>query len=695
MRHRGRGVDRNTPVRFSELAVEVDPAEVSEEDVKQRTRFLDDTSRSVISTNTSPDLGFDASLNPYRGCEHGCSYCLAGETLILMADGKSKRLDEVKVGDEIIGTQRIGAYRRLVPTKVLDHWSTVKPAYRVTLADGTVLIASGDHRFLTERGWKHVTGSQQGAARRPHLTTANKLMGWGDYGSAPEPDADYVRGYLTGMIRGDAHLAFYSYTRSGRSHGNQYQFRLALKDMQALARSEAFLESLGVSTRRFVFSPASETRSEMHGIRSHKQSDFTRIQEIVAWPSVPDRSWRLGLLAGAFDAEGSAHEGLVRYSNTNSRYLEEVRFGLLELGLKSVSEAPRAGVNRPVQSLRLLGGMTAYLRLMTATDPAITRKREVTGRAIKSSSKLQVTSIDPHAAACRLYDITTGTGDFIANGVVSHNCYARPTHEYLGLSAGLDFERVIMVKRRAAELLESELRKKSWQPKVLMLSGVTDPYQPVERRLEVTRECLKVLARFKNPVSIITKNALVTRDADLLSEMASWNGARVTLSITTLDETLRAGLEPRTSTIANRLGAIRELAAAGVPVGVNVAPVIPGLTDHEMPGILEAAAAAGASHAGFTVVRLPGAVSELFTDWLDEHAPLRKQRVLNRIGEAHLGDLDDKRFGLRMSGSGGHAQQIGALFRLTRKRLGMGKRGEPLNTAEFAVPGRMRQGTLF
>lgn len=495
MRHRGRGVDRNTPVGFNELAVEVDPAEVSEEDVKERTRFLDDTSRSVISTNTSPDLGFDASLNPYRGCEHGCSYCLAGETLILMADGRSKRLDEVKVGDEIIGTQRIGAYRRLVPTKVLDHWSTVKSAYRVSLADGTVLIASGDHRFLTERGWKHVTGSQQGAARRPHLTTANKLMGC--------------------------------------------------------------------------------------------------------------------------------------------------------------------------------------------------------GRAVKSSSKLQVTGIEPHAAACRLYDITTGTGDFIANGVVSHNCYARPTHEYLGLSAGLDFERVIMVKRRAAELLESELRKKSWQPKVLMLSGVTDPYQPVERRLEVTRECLKVLARFKNPVSIITKNALVTRDADLLSEMASWNGARVTLSITTLDEALRSRLEPRTSTIANRLRAIRELAAAGVPVGVNVAPVIPGLTDHEMPGILEAAAAAGASHAGFTVVRLPGAVSELFTDWLDEHAPLRKQRVLNRIGEAHLGDLDDKRFGLRMSGSGGHAEQIGALFRLTRKRLGMGKRGEPLNTAEFAVPGRMRQGTLF
>ncbi len=274
-------------------------------------------------------------------------------------------------------------------------------------------------------------------------------------------------------------------------------------------------------------------------------------------------------------------------------------------------------------------------------------------------------------------------------------CYARPTHEYLGFSAGLDFERVIMVKLHAAELLEAELRRKSWRPQVLMLSGVTDPYQPIERRLEVTRRCLQVLARFKNPASLITKNALVTRDIDVLSEMASWGGVRVTLSITTLDEALRAKLEPRTSTIANRLRAIRELAAAGVPVGVNAAPIIPGLTDHEMPDILTAAAEAGASHAGFTVVRLPGAVSELFTAWLDEHAPLRKQRVLNRISEAHDGDFDDKRFGLRMSGSGEHSEQLRALFRLTRRRLGLDRRGEPLNTSLFSRPGEMRQGTLF
>ncbi|MFA5552575.1 MAG: PA0069 family radical SAM protein, partial [Trueperaceae bacterium] len=214
-------------------------------------------------------------------------------------------------------------------------------------------------------------------------------------------------------------------------------------------------------------------------------------------------------------------------------------------------------------------------------------------------------------------------------------CYARPTHEYLGLSAGLDFERVILVKRHAAQLLEAELRKPSWQPQTLMLSGVTDPYQPAERRLGITRACLQVLARFRNPVGLITKNALVARDLDVLTELAAWGGVRVTLSVTTLDEELRAKLEPRTSTAANRLAAIEKLAGAGVPVGVNVAPILPGLTDSEAPRILKAAADAGASHASFTLLRLPGQVTQLFEEWLDLHAPLRKQRVLNRTREVH------------------------------------------------------------
>lgn len=274
-------------------------------------------------------------------------------------------------------------------------------------------------------------------------------------------------------------------------------------------------------------------------------------------------------------------------------------------------------------------------------------------------------------------------------------CYARPTHEYLGLSAGLDFERVILVKRHAAQLLEEALRKPSWQPRTLMLSGVTDPYQPVERKLHITRACLQVLARFRNPVGLITKNALVARDIDVLTELAAWGGVRVTLSITTLNEELRAKLEPRTSTAANRLRAIEQLASAGVPVGVNVAPILPGLTDTEAPRIVQAAADAGASHASYTLLRLPGQVTPLFEEWLERHAPLRKQRVLNRTREVHAGLLDDPEFGRRMKGVGLYAQQIGALFHGARRRAGIPRRAPALRTDDFRVPGAVTQGSLF
>ncbi len=210
-------------------------------------------------------------------------------------------------------------------------------------------------------------------------------------------------------------------------------------------------------------------------------------------------------------------------------------------------------------------------------------------------------------------------------------CYARPTHEYLGFSAGLDFESRIMVKEDAPELLAAELAKPKWKPQVIAMSGVTDPYQPVERRLQITRRCLEVLARFRNPVGIITKNALVTRDLDLLGELAAHQAAAVNISVTSLDPKLQRILEPRTSTPRARLDAIAQVRAAGIPVGVMTAPIIPGLTDHEVPAILEAAAEAGAQWAGYTVVRLPYAVAPLFERWLEEHFPERKEKVLGRI----------------------------------------------------------------
>ncbi|HRC85455.1 MAG TPA: PA0069 family radical SAM protein [Thermoanaerobaculia bacterium] len=274
-------------------------------------------------------------------------------------------------------------------------------------------------------------------------------------------------------------------------------------------------------------------------------------------------------------------------------------------------------------------------------------------------------------------------------------CYARPTHEYLGLSAGLDFETRIFVKRQAAELLRAELMSPRWRPQVLSISGVTDPYQPIERKLGLVRGCLEVLLDFRNPVGIVTKNHLVCRDADLLGELAGFQASAVYLSITTLDAELARRLEPRASHPEERLGALAELSSRGVPVGVLVAPVLPALTDHELPAILEAAARAGAKSAAFIPLRLPGAVAGLFEAWLERHFPERKDKVLNRLRSMRGGRLNDPRFGHRMRGEGVFAEQLRSLFHTSCRRHGLAGRSDKLSVAAFRRPGSALQLDLF
>lgn len=273
-------------------------------------------------------------------------------------------------------------------------------------------------------------------------------------------------------------------------------------------------------------------------------------------------------------------------------------------------------------------------------------------------------------------------------------CYARPTHEYLGFSPGLDFESRIMVKHDAPAKLRKQLKSDSWKPQVLVMSGVTDPYQPVERELELTRKCLQVLAEYMNPVSLITKNYLVTRDIDILKEMAEFDAVQVTLSVTTLDRDLARIMEPRTSQPHRRIEAIGELASHNIPVGVNVAPIIPGLTDHECPSIIEAAANAGATHAGYTLLRLPHKVKDLFIDWLEQHFPERKEKVLNRIRDIRDGKLNEPEFGKRMHGQGNFAQQIRDMFNVHVKRFELNESTFSLSTEHFR-PGRGSQLKLF
>jgi len=243
-----------------------------------------------------------------------------------------------------------------------------------------------------------------------------------------------------------------------------------------------------------------------------------------------------------------------------------------------------------------------------------------------------------------------------------------------------------MVKEDAPRLLREELSSPNWVPKPIALSGVTDPYQPVERRLKLTRGCLEVLAEFRNPVSVVTKNNLVTRDLDLLSELARCQAAMVCISLTTLDAGLRKILEPRTSPPSARLATIRSLAAAGVPVGAMVAPVIPGLTDHEIPTLVAAAAEAGAQFADYALIRLPYAVAPLFEEWLTQHMPAKKDKILNRIRGMRQGKLNDSRFGVRMRGEGIFADQIEAMFAVACRKAGLSEHGPELSSAAFRRP---------
>ncbi|MGI9243640.1 MAG: PA0069 family radical SAM protein, partial [Verrucomicrobiales bacterium] len=270
-------------------------------------------------------------------------------------------------------------------------------------------------------------------------------------------------------------------------------------------------------------------------------------------------------------------------------------------------------------------------------------------------------------------------------------CYARPYHEYLGFNAGLDFESKIMVKPRAAELLEEALARRSWRPEVLACSGVTDCYQPVERELQMTRQCLEVLAEFRNPVAMITKNHLITRDVDLLGSLAEHGAAAAVISVTTLDAELARVMEPRASTPKFRLDALRELSAAGIPTGVSLAPVIPGLNEHEMPAILEAAAGCGASFAFYTVVRLPHGVKDLFDTWLAEHVPGQRDKVLGRIRELRDGDLNESEFGTRMRGSGRLADELSRMFRVACRKHGLNRKRVELSIDAFrrVSPGQM------
>ena len=655
-----------------------------------KLEIFEERARSILAENESPDVGFRWSINPYRGCFHACAYCQSGETPILMADGRTKPLAEVRAGDELYGTERVGGYRRYVRSRVLAHWSRIERAFRVTLEDGTELVASADHRFLTNRGWKHVGASAQ--APRPHLTLDNHLLGTGRFSAQPEPNDEYKRGYLCGVVRGDGLLASYVYDGRRRLTDRQHHFPLAMADAEALERTRRYLGDFGISTSPFLFQAAAGERRALGAIRRHARGNVFEIGALVAWPQAPTLDWSKGFLAGIFDAEGSYSGGILRICSTDPAIVSEITRALCRLSFDfALEERSR---NLPLFVVRVRRGLREHLRFFHATDPAISRKRSIEGQAIKNDSRLRVVAIEPLAIARRLFDVTTSTGDFIANGVVSHNCYARPSHQYLGFGAGTDFERKIVVKVNAPELLREALSRRSWKGEVIIFSGNTDCYQPLEAVYGLTRRCLEVCAEFRNPVAIITKGALVRRDAALLAEMARHGPASAAISIAFARDDVSRTLEPGTSPPSQRFETLRILSDAGIRTGIGVAPIIPGLNDGDIGELLRRGRDAGARSAFMTLLRLSGEVLPVFRERLAAAFPDRAPKVWNAIREARGGKLNETAFGDRMHGLGPRWEAVERLFEAQCRRLGLNA-----DDAETERPSGFRrpsaQGALF
>jgi DNA repair photolyase len=440
--------------------------------------FIEVQAKSVINkVPAASRMPFDYTINPYRGCSHACVYCVVGDTPVLMADGTTRPIAKIAVGDRVYGTHVRGPHRRCIPTDVLAHWETRKPGFLVTLEDGTELVASGDHRFLSDRGWKHVTGAEHGPNRRPSLTTDDRLIG-------------------------------------------------------------------------------------------------------------------------------------------------------------------------------------------------------VDGPALTPDAQLRVVAVEPLGLDLLMFDITTGTGDFIANGVVSHNCFARPTHTFLDMNAGRDFESKIVVKVNAPEVLRRELAKRSWKGDHIAMGTNTDPYQHAEGRYRLMRGIIEALRDARNPFSILTKGTLILRDVDLLVEAAEHAEVSAAFSIGTLDEGVWRETEPGTPSPRARVDALRQLVAAGIPTGVLIAPILPGISDRpeQLRAVVEAVLDAGASYASPIMLHLRPGVREEFMPWLEREHPELVHRYERLYRSAYGSKTEREALSDRVRGSvqqhGGPRRPAAHRFRTTRRADG-------------------------
>ena len=648
--------------------------------------FYEVQAKSVV--NRVPEasrMPFRWTINPYRGCQHACVYCASGETPILMADGRTKPLAELRPGDGIYGTVRRGSGRAYVRTTVLAHWSTVKPAYRVFLEDGTKLVCSGDHRFLTERGWRYVTGAGLGGLRRrPRLSAGDAMMGSGGFAEPPKQTAAYRRGYLCGLIRGDGSAGHHSYPQLDRPADRTYLFRLPLagpEGREGLARTADYLARVGIGCVGFSLTeetgtPEPSGRRQLTAVRTGSAEQVRTLNWLLDWPDHPPPDWHKGFLAGIFDAHGSYRDRVLRLAPADPAINGWLVFSLESLGFGLAVErlAGRACV-------RLRGGLGQALRFFHVTDPAITAERSIEGAPVGSDDGLRVAAVERLGLQVPMYDITTGTGDFIANGVVSHNCFARKSHTYLDLDAGADFNTRVVVKVNAPDLVRKKMASPSWQGEHIAVGMNVDCYQRAEGRYQLMPGIIRALRDAANPFSILTKGTLILRDIDLLAEAAEVTEVGLNVSAGFVDKDLWRSIEPGTPAPARRLEACAALNERGLRCGVLMGPVVPFLSDSpaQLDEAVRQIAAAGAGHVSPIVLHLRPGTREWFFRWLRAQHPALTDRYLDLYG---YGAYAPKAYQNRIAGQ---VRELADKYGIGRTAPGSGPRTP---SRRPAAPGR-------
>jgi DNA repair photolyase len=595
--------------------------------------FFEVQARSVV--NRVPEasrMPFKWTINPYRGCQHACVYCLEGETPILMADGRTKPLAQLRAGDGIYGTVRRDGGRAYVRTTVMAHWSTVKPAYRVILENGTQVVCSGDHRFLTERGWKYVTAG--GLRRRPHLSPGQALMGTGGFAEPPKQTAGYRRGYLCGLIRGDGNADHYSYPQLDRPADRTYLFRLPLagrENREGLTRTAGYLARAGIGCVGYSFAEETGTaghagRRELTAVRTGSAEQVRTLSWLVDWPDHPGPDWHKGFLAGIFDAHGSYRDEGLLLAPADPAINGWLVFSLESLGFGFSVERPSGRA-----CVRVRGGLAEALRFFHTVDPAVTARWSIEAARVETGEDLRVAGIERLGLHVPMYDITTGTGDFIANGAVSHNCFARKSHTYLDLDAGADFNTRVVVKVNAPELVRKKMASPSWQREHISVGMNVDCYQRAEGRYQLMPGIIRALSDAANPFSILTKGTLILRDIELLAEAAEVTEVGLNVSAGFVDKDLWRSIEPGTPAPARRLEACAALNERGLRCGVLMGPVVPFLSDSpaQLDEAVRQIAAAGAPHVTPIVLHLRPGTREWFFAWLRAQHPELVDRYLD------------------------------------------------------------------